>query len=127
MTKKERKALADRLVNLAADIAEMAGFLEGSEAPETGKPAKAQDSAPETPATEPEAQSAEPLAEQPAPVPTKVCTFEEARSILAEKARNGFRAEVKALLAKRGVEQLSDIKDPAELAALVAEAEAFTL
>ena len=126
MTKKERKALADRLVNLAADIAEMAGFLEGSEAPETGKPAKAQDSAPETPATEPEAQSAEPLAEQPAPVPTKVCTFEEARSILAEKARNGFRAEVKALLAKRGVEQLSDIKDPAELAALVAEAETFT-
>ena len=126
MTKKERKALADRLVNLAADIAEMAGFLEGSEAPENGKPAKAQDSAPENPAAEPEAQNAEPQADQPAPAPAKVCTFEEARSILAEKARNGFRAEVKALLAKRGVEQLSDIKDPAELAALVAEAETFT-
>jgi len=67
--------------------------------------------------------TAETAAEEPAPEPEKVYTFEEARSILAEKARNGFRAEVKGLLAKRHAEQLSDIKDPKELAALVREAE----
>ena len=61
--------------------------------------------------------------QEPAPAPEKVYTFEEARGILAEKARNGFRAEVKGLLAKRHVEQLSDITDPKELAALVKEAE----
>ena len=57
------------------------------------------------------------------PSPRSSYTFEEARAVLAEKARSGFRAEVKALLAKRNVEQLSDITDPAELTALVMEAE----
>jgi hypothetical protein len=33
----------------------------------------------------------------------------EGLAVLAEKARSGFRAEVKALLAKRNVNQLSEI------------------
>lgn len=56
-------------------------------------------------------------------VPEKAYTFEEVRGILAEKSRSGFRAEVKGLLAKRHVNQLSEITDPEELAQLVREAE----
>ena len=62
-------------------------------------------------------------AEEPAPAPAKVYTYEEARAVLAEKSRTGFRAEVKAILTKYGVTQLSDVKDPNTLAAIVAEAE----
>ncbi len=102
MTKKERSFLVDGLKKLSADITALARALEGDEAPE---------------------QKQESPAEEPAPVPAKVYTFEEVRSILAEKSRKGFRAEVRGLLAKRNVEQLSDIKDPNELAALVKEAE----
>ena len=59
----------------------------------------------------------------PDPAPAATCTFDQVRALLVEKARNGFRAEVKALLTTHGVKQLSDIKDPAELAQLMAEAE----
>ena len=59
----------------------------------------------------------------PAEAPTKEYTYEEARSVLAEKSRTGFRAEVKAILTRHGVTQLSDVKDPKVLAAIVAEAE----
>ncbi len=62
-------------------------------------------------------------AEAPAPAPAKVYTYEEARAVLAEKSRTGFRAEVKAILTKYGVTQLSDVRDPNTLAAIVAEAE----
>ncbi len=55
--------------------------------------------------------------------PAKECTYEEARAVLAEKSRTGFRAEVKAILTRHGVTQLSDVRDPKELAAIVAEAE----
>ena len=57
------------------------------------------------------------------PAPTQTWTYDQVRAALTEKARNGFRAEVKALLTAHGVKQLSDIKDPAELARLMAEAE----
>lgn len=60
--------------------------------------------------------------EDPAP-PAQACTKEEVRAVLADKSRSGFRAEVKALLTAHGAEKLSDITDPAELAALKAEAE----
>ena len=50
--------------------------------------------------------------------------YEEARQILADKARAGFRAEVKALIAGAGAKALSDIKDdPEKLASVVSEAE----
>ena len=59
----------------------------------------------------------------PAETPMKEYTYEEARAVLAEKSRTGFRAEVKAILTRHGVTQLSDVKDPKVLAAIVAEAE----
>ena len=42
----------------------------------------------------------------PAETPTKEYTYEEARAVLAEKSRTGFRAEVKAILTRHGVTQL---------------------
>lgn len=53
----------------------------------------------------------------------KEMTVEEVRKILAEKARSGFRAEVRSILAAHGAKQLSDITDPAVFAAIAAEAE----
>ncbi len=58
-------------------------------------------------------------AEIPAQEPIKL---EQVRAVLAEKSRNGHTAQVRALLEKHGAAKLSEI-DPAEYAALVAEAE----
>ena len=52
----------------------------------------------------------------------KPLTLEEVRAVLAEKSRSGHTEEVRGLLAKHGVDKLSEI-DPAEYAALLAEAE----
>ena len=57
--------------------------------------------------------------------PLKEYTYEEARAVLAEKSRTGFRAEVKAILTKHGVKQLSEVTDPKVLADMVSEAEAI--
>lgn len=102
MTKKDKQVLIDGLKKLSADVADLAVLLEGTEAP-----AKKQDVP----------------AEEKAPTPAKVYTYEEVRAILAEKSRTGFRAEVKAILTAHGVKQLSDVKTPEEFAAIVAEAE----
>ena len=52
----------------------------------------------------------------------KPLTLEEVRAVLAEKSRSGYTEEVRELLAKHGADKLSEI-DPAEYAALLAEAE----
>ena len=57
--------------------------------------------------------------------PERTATLEEARILLSRKARNGYRAEVKALLTKYGYEKLTDISDPIIFGALVEEAEQF--
>ena len=107
MTKKEKQVLIDGLKKLAADVADLASILEGSEV---------------------ESQKQDIPAEEPAPAaaeeaPAKVYTYEEVRAILAEKVRKGFRAEVKAILNAHGVKQLSDIEDAHVLDAIVSEAE----
>ena len=55
--------------------------------------------------------------------PAKAWTLEEVRGLMADKARSGYRAEVKAILAAHGADKLSDVTDPAELAAIAADAE----
>ena len=45
------------------------------------------------------------------------------RAVLAEKARMGYRVEVRTLITKHGAEQLSDIKDPAVYGEILTEAE----
>ena len=108
MTKKDKQVLIEGLKKLSADVADIAALLEGTDAP-----AKTQDTPAKDPAPIPETKEA----------PAKVYTYEETRAILAEKSRTGFRAEVKAILTAHGVKQLSDVKDPDEFAAIVAEAE----
>jgi len=101
MTKKDKATLVEGLKRICADVAVLVTLFEDDEPP--GKqdvPAKEEPKAPE-----------------------KVYTYEEVRAILAEKSRTGFRAEVKAILTRHGVTQLSDVKDPKTLAAIVAEAE----
>ena len=96
MKKKEAEALIMGLRNLSAELANIAEALEGKAEPEAA----------------------------PAKEETKTYTFEEVRLLLADKARSGFRAEVKAILTAHGAGKLSDITDPAELAAIASEAEA---
>lgn len=108
MKKKDLSILIDGFRRLSADAAEIAELLSGTET--TSKKTE----------VEPETEPTPPAAEE---TPVKVYTFEEVRGILSDKARSGFRAEVKALLTSHGVKQLSDITDPAVFAELVAEAE----
>lgn len=107
MTKKEKQVLIDGLKKLSANVADLAAMLEGTEAQTQTQDVPAEEQAPAA-------------AEE---APAKVYSFKEARLILAEKARTGFRAEVKAILTAHGVKQLSDVETPEELAAIVAEAE----
>ena len=108
MKKKDLSILIDGFRRLSADAAEIADLLSGT-----------QTVSPKT-EVDPEAELPQPVAEEK---PVKVYSFEEVRGILAEKARSGFRGEVKALLTAHGFKQLSDITDPSVFAALVAEAE----
>lgn len=102
ITKDKTALLVQGLERICADIAAIAALLESEESPNSSVP-------------------------EPAPVPEKVYTYEEARAILAEKSRSGLRAEVKAILTAHGVNQLSDVRDPKELAAIIKEAEAIKL
>ena len=110
MKKKDVSVLIDGLKKLAADIDDIVSALE---------------------VMEPQAKKQEAAAKEPAPIPQKevaparTFTFEEVRGILADKSRSGYRAEVKAILTAHGVGKLSEITDPAELAAVAAEAEAI--
>ena len=93
MTIQDKKVLIDGLKKLSADLADLAAQLEGADA------------------------------QQDVPAEKPTYTYEDVRAILAEKSRTGFRAEVKAILTAHGVKQLSDVKDPSEFAAIVADAE----
>ena len=133
MKKKELAVLIDGLRKLSALAAEIAASLACEETTANKSAPASEEAAPEnktaeaplenagSPAPAGEAESQPPEAE-PEP-PAKTYTREEVRGILAEKARAGFREEVKALLTSRGVKQLSEITDPVALAALVTEAE----
>ena len=54
----------------------------------------------------------------------KAVSLEQVRAVLAEKSQAGFTAEVRGLLEKYGAPKLSQI-DPANFAALMADAEAL--
>lgn len=56
------------------------------------------------------------------PKPAEAIPLERVRSVLADKSRLGFTAEVKALLQKHGAAKLSEV-DPAKYPELLAEAE----
>lgn len=121
MNETYRKAVTEKLTELACMLVEIAGLLNSTAAEEAEtqigtKTAEAPNTA--SPAAEP----VETPAETP-PTSEKVYTYEEVRATLAEKARTGFRAEIKGILTKHGVNQLSEVRDQATFAAIMAEAE----
>lgn len=101
MKKTEKAILIEGLRKLSAATAELAAALEGKAVAEP----------------EPVPESVKVAEPEPA------YSFEDVRAILADKARSGYRAEVKAILTAHGASKLSDITDPAELAKIAAEAE----
>lgn len=106
------RSLADSLQAVADAVADNgaaeAGKTDAKEPEKVGKAGKAAKKE-EKPAVK-QAQGEKPL------------TLEEVRAVLAEKSRAGHTAEVRELLNKHGADKLSGI-DPAEYAALLAEAE----
>lgn len=60
--------------------------------------------------------------EEPVTPKAPKVTFETVRAILADKSRNGFTAQIRALLEKYGASKLSQL-DPANYQAVLAEAE----
>ena len=105
------QAVADAVADNNAAEAEMTTT---KELEETGKAGKTGKTAKNTAKKDAKAAKQEPE--------EKPLTLEEVRAVLAEKSRSGHTEEVRGLLAKHGADKLSEI-DPAEYAALLAEAE----
>ena len=63
-----------------------------------------------------------PAPEEPATPEAPKVSFETVRAILADKSRNGFTAQIRALLEKYGASKLSEIA-PEHYEAILAEAE----
>lgn len=104
------RSLADSLQAVADSGAELTTTKEPEKTGKTGKAATRNTAK----------KDAKPAAKQEPE--EKPLTLEEVRAVLAEKSRAGHTAEVKELLNKHGADKLSEI-DPAEYAALLAEAE----
>ena len=104
------RSLADSLQAVADAVAQ--GGQEQPDQTTEKKPAQKQEKKTAAKKGEPPVEKAEP----------KPLTLEQVRAALAEKARAGHTAEVKALLLKHGADKLSDI-DPAEYPALLVDAE----
>ena len=106
------QAVADAVADSGAAEAELTTTKEPEETGKAGKTGKA--AAKNTAKKEAKAAKQEPE--------EKPLTLEEVRAVLAEKSRSGHTEEVRELLNKHGADKLSEI-DPAEYAALLAEAE----
>ena len=107
MTPDKMQQLGDDLAQLAASISEIAAELMPVSLVDQGS-------------SEPESQVEAPDQEKP-----KQPTLEEVRGILADRASNGHREAVQALIHKRGAKKLSDI-DAAAYQSLIEEASALS-
>ena len=69
----------------------------------------------------------DPVSQVPAPAepPKPAITLEQVRTVLAEKSRAGFTAEVRTLLQKYGASKLSSV-DPKDYQALLHDAEVLS-
>jgi len=109
------RSLADSLQAVADAVADNgAAEVEATVTKEPEKAGKAGKAAKNTAKKDTKAAKQEPE--------EKPLTLEEVRAVLAEKSRSGHTEEVRELLNKHGADKLSEI-DPAEYAALLAEAE----
>ena len=107
MTPDKIQQIGDDLARLAASISEIAEELKSISHVDHGN-------------CEPESQ-----VEAPDPEKPKQPTLEEVRAILADRASNGHREEVQALIQKRGAKKLSGV-DPSDYLSLIEEASALT-
>ena len=107
MTPDKMQQLGDDLARLAASIAEIAAELMSVSHADHGS-------------SEPESKDDEPDRQK-----LKQPTLEEVRAILADRASNGHREEVQAMIQKRGAKKLSDI-DAAAYQSLIEEASALS-
>ena len=103
------QAVADAVADNGAAEAELTTTKEPEKASRSGKAAAKNTAKKDTKAAKQEPEE-------------KPLTLEEVRAVLAEKSRSGHTEEVRELLARHGAYKLSEI-DPAEYAALLAEAE----
>ena len=103
------QAVADAVADNGAAEAELTTTKEPEKASRSGKAAAKNTAKKDTKAAKQEPEE-------------KPLTLEEVRAVLAEKSRSGHTEEVRELLARHGVDKLSEI-DPAEYPALLAEAE----
>jgi hypothetical protein len=102
----ELKKCGEALIGISEGLTDMFSGTEEEKPP--AKKAAPKKKAAEEPKTEP--QDEKPL------------TLEDVRAVCADKSRNGFTAEVKAILTKHGADKLSEV-DPAEYKALLVEVE----
>ena len=106
MTPDKMQQLGDDLARLAASISEIAAELKSVSHVDHGNCEP-----------EPHVEAADP--------PKPKLTLEEVRGILADRASNGHREAVQALIQKRGAKKLSDI-DAAAYQSLIEEASALS-
>ena len=111
MTPDKMQQLGDDLARIAASISEIAEKLKSVSLVDHGSGE--------------ESDVPEPHVEAPDPEKPKQPTLEEVRGILADRASNGHREAVQALIQKRGAKRLSDI-DPAAYQSLIEEASALS-
>ena len=111
MTPDKMQQLGDDLARLAASISEIAGELKSVSLVGHG--------------SDEESDEPESRVEAPDPEKPKQPTLEEVRGILADRASNGHREAVQALIQKRGAKKLSDI-DAAAYQSLIEEASALS-
>ena len=107
MTPDKMQQLGDDLARLAASISEIAAELMSVSHAAYGS-------------REPESKDDAPDRQEP-----KQPTLEEVRAILADRASNGHREAVQALIHKHGAKKLSDV-DPSDYPSLIEEASALT-
>ena len=107
MTPDKMQQLGDDLAQLAASISEIAEELKSVRLIDHGS-------------DEPESKDDAPDRQIP-----KQATLEEVRAILADRASNGHREAVQALIHKHGAKKLSDI-DAAAYQSLIEEASALS-
>lgn len=106
MAPDKMQQLGDDLARLAASIAEIAKELKSVSHVDYGNCE-----------LEPHVEAADPLKPK--------LTIEEVRGFLADRAANGHREAVQALIQKRGAKKLSDI-EPAAYPSLIEEASALS-
>lgn len=116
MKKKDNAALADAFRKLSSAAAEIAEALDST--------VKKSETAENT--AEPAARPASKPVKGEAAAPANEIKFTDIRTILAAKAGEGYRAEVKEILSKHNASCLSDLEShPEDFAEILKEAEAI--